>query len=291
MNKYDNEDIDYKINDIIGGGGCKHILVLSGGGVKGIAHLGAIKFLEEKGMMKNIDTIAGTSVGGLIGGLYMIGYNADELYKFIEMFDLTKIKSINFNNIFTEYGIDDGKIFEHILTKLFLLKQIPLDITFKQLYKKTGKKLIVTATCINTKEQHYISYLTYPDMTVIMGIRMTTCVPFWMIPIKYNNMLFVDGGCIDNYPIKIFNDEIENVLGLFLCEKKTYVETINNIESYIMSVIKCLSESLILNVGDKNTIKIIIPETNMINFNMDKNDKKKLFDCGYDSVMKYFEQK
>ncbi|MBN2669454.1 MAG: patatin-like phospholipase family protein [Bacteroidales bacterium] len=52
-------------------------LVLSGGGAKGIAHIGVLKELEKKGIRP--DYIAGTSMGALVGGLYAVGYSADEI--------------------------------------------------------------------------------------------------------------------------------------------------------------------------------------------------------------------
>jgi NTE family protein len=54
-------------------------IVLSGGGAKGFAHIGVLKVLEEEGIP--VDIIVGTSMGGIVGGLYSIGYNADEIGK------------------------------------------------------------------------------------------------------------------------------------------------------------------------------------------------------------------
>ena len=62
-------------------------LVLSGGGAKGYAHIGALKVIEEAGV--KIDYIGGTSIGAIIGGLYASGYSADELEKIMYSLDLT----------------------------------------------------------------------------------------------------------------------------------------------------------------------------------------------------------
>ena len=59
-------------------------LVLSGGGAKGIAHIGVLKAMEEAGLTP--DYITGTSMGSIIGGLYSIGYSADELKEVVEYF-------------------------------------------------------------------------------------------------------------------------------------------------------------------------------------------------------------
>jgi len=73
----------------------KHILVLNGGGVKGIAHIGALKALEEYGYLEHITVLAGASVGALIISMFIIGYQPDEMWEFIKMFDLNNMKHIS----------------------------------------------------------------------------------------------------------------------------------------------------------------------------------------------------
>ena len=103
-------------------------LILSGGGVKGVAHLGALKALHELGLLQNIDTFVGTSIGAFIGVLLSIGYSPDELYKFTSMMDLSKMKELSFDNLFRLFGLDDGKRIELVLEKLFRAKGINANI-------------------------------------------------------------------------------------------------------------------------------------------------------------------
>ncbi len=104
-NKNINDYLDKKINKITSSYKIKSTnivkknLILNGGGVKGIVHIGALKALDEKNMLKNITTIVGTSIGGIIGGLYCIGYSPDELFKFVNLFDLKNLRSLNPSNI------------------------------------------------------------------------------------------------------------------------------------------------------------------------------------------------
>ena len=94
-------------------------LVLSGGGIKGVAHLGALKALQELGMLQHIDTFVGTSSGALVASLLSIGYTPDELYKFISMVDMSKMKELSFGNLLKLLGLDDGKRMEIVIEKLF----------------------------------------------------------------------------------------------------------------------------------------------------------------------------
>lgn len=66
-------------------------LVLSGGGAKGAAHIGVIKYIEEMGIP--IDYVAGTSMGSIVGGLYALGYSSEEMLRIISSVDWNKLIS------------------------------------------------------------------------------------------------------------------------------------------------------------------------------------------------------
>lgn len=275
----------------------KTAIVLSGGSAKGIAHIGVLKGLEERDVMKNIKIMAGTSIGGLIASMSVIGYSADEMFSFIELFDMRKIRSLNINGFVSNYGFDKGTKFEIMLEKLFDEKKISPKITFKELYDKTSITLILTTVCIDDRDVIYISYKTHPNMSVITGIRMTTCFPIWFSPIEHEGKLYVDGGCIDNYPVKavksFFANDIDvekNVIGVYLCEAKNSHDKIKNGEEYLLGLIKCFTYGISINCvkGYENfTIKIPLRGISIINLDISRDIKKELYDCGYDAINKY----
>ena len=78
-------------------------LVLAGGGARGLAHLGVIKYMEELGIP--VDVIAGTSMGGLIGGLYAMGYKHDQLDSLVRAIDWPVMMSDNIPNSYVGYKI------------------------------------------------------------------------------------------------------------------------------------------------------------------------------------------
>ena len=282
--------IDEKINMLLGKQvqPTKTILVLSGGGIKGISHIGALKALDEKNMLKNIKVIAGTSVGGIIAGLFLAGYTPDELYKFIELFDTTKLRSLNHSDFFVKFGLDNGTRFTFVLEKMFEAKNIPVDITFKDFFKLTQIKLILTAVCMNDNEVYYLSHLTFPNMPVLLGMRITSSIPFWFIPVEYKGKLYIDGGCIDNYPIQLFSKELDNVIGIYLSENKSFKKTIVNVEEFFFSLLHCFFEGVACNSVkgfEKQTIKIELPRISIVNLNITAKVKRELFDCGYMSIM------
>lgn len=267
----------------------KTILILSGGGIKGIAHIGAMKALDEKNILKNIKTFVGTSVGGFVATLYLIGYGPDKLYEFIEFLDVQKMRSLKPAQFITKFGLDNGEKLMCVLEKMFLAKNIPINITFKTLFEITNIKLILTTVCLNDKKTYYLSHLTYPDMPVLMGLRMTSCVPIWFTPIEYDGKLFVDGGCMDNYPIDLFVNELDNVVGIYLYENKTITPVIDNMEEYLFNLMYCFMEGITCKTitgYEKQTIRLELPAISITNLDITNKIKKDLFNIGYDSVMK-----
>jgi NTE family protein len=289
LNENINFEIDNKVNDILGKHSfstplIKTTLVLSGGAVKGIAHIGALKALEDKHILKNIKVIAGTSIGGLIAGLYVVGWTPDQLYTFIEDFPVKNLRSVNTSGFLTKFGLDDGFKLNFVLERMFEEKNISKTVTFIELYNLTKIKLIVSTVCLNDKQVYYLSYTTYPDMPVLLAIRMTTSLPLWFTPVSYNGKLFVDGGCIDNYPIQLFNNNLDSVIGIYLSENREFVKEINNTEDFLYNLLQCLFEGTTCNSVkgfEKYTVKINLPMVSVINLDINKTIKKQLFDCGY----------
>jgi len=286
MNKY----IDNKIETILGKQNkTKTILILSGGGPKGFAHIGVLKALEELNILKDIDTIASCSVGTIISAMHVIGYTVKEIIEFSESFDFNKLRTLKPLNFFDTYGLDDGSKLIITLKKLFEAKNVPSNITFKELYKLKNINLVMSVVCLNDKNVYYVSHKTFPNMEVIMGIRMSTSVPFWFIPVKYNNRLYIDGGCIDNYPIALFKNQLEHVIGACLCDE-TISDEINGIGSFIESLFTCLCQGIIgkaYHGYDEYTIKIHLKSITILDLNMDIEKKRQLLNIGYEQTMKF----
>lgn len=257
----------------------KRILVLSGGGVRGINHIGVLKSLEDNNILKGITTFAGTSAGGLISALHLIGYSPDELFHFIINFNLKLVVNLNIYNALFSFGLDNGQKFEFIIKKLIENKLNISDVTLLELFNKTHKKLILTTTNLNTSRIVYLSHITHPNLSLVTAIRMTTAVPFFFAPVMYQNCHYNDGACIDNYPIHIFKDNLKQVIGSYLIEETNELKTISNVEEYIFQLFQSLKRGM-----DKNSFKgyedytiIIKDKINVLNFNLTKETKINMF--------------
>jgi len=291
-----NTKIEQEINNIIKKDNkiIKKILIFSGGGVKGIAYFGVLKALDELGILKNIETIATTSVGAMVATLYLFGYSIIELEEFYKLFEFKNLTIIdelcldNFANLIERFGLDDGKNIIKVISKLAEGKKLNKDITFLELYKHCGKKLIMATTNLTDNKIEYLSYETHPNLKITDGIRMTTCVPLYYEPVILNNKMYVDGGCIDNYPIGLFKDKLEEVIGFYLNfnPKKEEIKNIKDFLSNIMTVLSKNMNNKILNGWENYTINIITDITNILKFNISIEDKIKLFNNGYETTLK-----
>lgn len=222
----------------------RDILVLSGGASKGIAQIGALHCMKKHNMLPDVKTIAATSAGSMTGLLYIMGYQPLEMYRIIKLIDLEMVKDINAYNLITKYGLDDGTRLMLVIKKLMIAKGYDTDITFLDLYAKTNVTFIVTGACITDKKPYYFSYIDYPDMKVIDAIRISSAFPIAFTPIMYDGKMFIDGGCIDNFPIHLFNNEMDHVVGIYVAECRKVVNEINNIEDFLTNMMECLFEGV-----------------------------------------------
>ena len=265
-------------------------IVLSGGGIKGIAFIGALFALNELNILENIKCFAGSSIGSLIASLYIIGYKPVEIFDFIKQTDVSKFKNININNLNT-FGLDNGDYIEETINNLIVQKSHKVNISLKELFELTKKKLIITTVNVNTMELLYLSHETFPDMPLCKAIRMSTALPLIYTPILHDNHMFIDGGCIDNYPISVFQNDLNNTLGLCLISSKNNVDKILNLESYVIRVIHCLLHGISYNSFkgyEDYTIKLNIDNVSVIDFNISNTVKDDLFLVGYKAIYDRF---
>ncbi len=273
----------------------KKILILSGGGTKGILFVGSLKFLSEKHMLDYIDTYVGTSIGALFVLLLYIGYSIDELYKIVKFFDVSSLVNIDLSNLIDKYSIINYDGINTMVTKFLKLKNIDSNITLLDLYKLTKKKIIFATVCITTKKIEYISYETYPEMNILTAVQMTLALPFIFPPVPYNGKHYIDGGILDNLNVCIFHDRLDEVIGLNIVTEYETVHNIDGVPMFLYSILILIF--LILNKTYdeeiyKNSIYNInidkLTEAKTLNINIDWKEKKKLINYGYEFVKNNF---
>ena len=193
----------------------KVAVVLSGGGAKGVAHIGALKVIEEAGLP--IDIIAGTSMGSLVGGLYAIGYNAHSLdsiarnmdwsYVLSDREDMSRqrIEDRKRQNTYmlsrgltigrrdnSGGGIIKGKNLEMLLQKLCMGYTDSMDFS----------RLPIPFACVATNIVDN-SEVDFTSGILPQAMRASMAIPAVFSPVRIGDQVLCDGGLCNNYPVDL----------------------------------------------------------------------------------------
>lgn len=244
-------------------------IVLSGGGLKGLALIGFMKALQENNIKPT--AISGASIGAIVGTMMSIGYRHDELYEFIEYFNYDDVCDFEISDFMEEGGIETGNKITRLLQAMIKNKLHKYCITFEEHYEKTNVWLIINASCLNTQTCTYFSYKTHPKMYIHEALRMTMSLPLWFKPVHYNNSLYVDGGLLDNFPIKPFIDAnipANEIIGVKLQQHNmdgSHRAIEHNTLSYISSLWSCIyneiNKKIMIQYSEKYNIFYIVDES------------------------------
>ena len=275
-------------------GKLKNILIISGGGMKGYSALGAVSKLKELEIIDEPDVYCGTSVGSSLCFLLSIGYSSEDIFSILHDIDSEMLIKYNIDAIFNDsyLGIASLDAFISVITILTKKKNISRKITFKKLFNKFKKELIITGVSVNDAKLYYFNHINTPDMEIITAIKISCSIPFIFKPVEYDNKVWIDGGCFNNYPIDYFIDKLEDVIGISLEDEETFIESFNDVTSYISQVFKCIIKGINFGKYDKfkkNTIKIeVFSKYNF--FDITKEEKKVLYNHGYNTVNEYYKK-
>lgn len=290
-------------------------LVCKGGGVKGIALVGAISLFEEQGYVWK--RVAGTSVGAIVASLVAVGYSADEIKNIMYDLDYNKFADKNklqsiplvgpLTSLFTSKGLHSGDYIENFLTEKFEAKGKKY---FRDIYIGNKSKLKVIAADVT---QHKL--ITLPDDLIDYGInplnfeiakavRMSLSIPLFFEPVvlkKRNQPCYiVDGGILSNFPIWIFDVSDRPRWPTFGLNLYNNVQKVNNNPNgfipFLIDVVETsLATSEEIYFKDCDGVRIVnIPTLgiNTINFDISQKEIQALYNSGYiaaKSFLKYWD--
>ena len=180
-------------------------LALAGGGIKGAAHIGAIKALEENGI--KIDAVAGTSIGSIVASLYAMGYSPEKMLEIFKFFAKEIMRAdpkyfagnIKSSRRLFGYGLLSGENTEIALKEcarqkgIKNIKDIRMPISIPAVDIVENKKYVFTNA--DFEEDYYIN-----DALIEKAVRASSSFPGVFAPCQYKNHKFVDGGVLDNVP-------------------------------------------------------------------------------------------
>jgi NTE family protein len=197
------------------------------------------------------------------------------------------------------YGLETGNKIQ-LFIRLLLKKKTGIDdITFLQLYKNTGKHLVITATCLNDRKLELFDYINSPHLSIAKAIRMSISLPFIMQPVQYNNKLYIDGGILNNFPLYIF-DNTHKILGIEIADNKAGINqsiSIDNFEDYLHSIWGCIyteffrTRSQINSNKNINILSIVIDWMGPLQLMLNIDEKIHLYNVGYNTALTYLSNK
>lgn len=210
-------------------------LALSGGGVKGAAHIGALKAIEEEKI--KIDYIGGTSSGSIVATLYAAGYKSDEIYNIFKKY-CKDIKYVDIKNIFKLIfgiittgtiiidGLNSGKSINKLINKMcnkksiYDISDIKIPLAIPSVNMNTGE-----VVCFTSKQLRVFSNNTIfiKDIQIGNAVQASCSFPAIFSPCEYKNCKLIDGGVRENVPWRevkllgadnvisvVFENEVDN---------------------------------------------------------------------------------
>lgn len=210
-------------------------LCLSGGGVKGAAHIGALKALEENNI--KIDYIGGTSSGSIVATLYAAGYKSDEIYNIFKKY-CKDIKYVDIKNIFKLIlgivttgsiiidGLNSGKSINKLINKMcnkkdiYNISDIKMPLAIPSVNMNTGEVVCFTSLKMRAFSDNTVFV---NDVKIGNAVQASCSFPAIFSPCDYKNCKLVDGGIRENVPWRevkflgadkvisvVFENEVDN---------------------------------------------------------------------------------
>ncbi len=207
-------------------------LVFKGGGVRGIAYMGALEVLEAEGILENIERLAGTSSGALAATLVSFRRSMKDTTRMFNSMDLSRVSqsgsldhrrlfkllplknSDRYHRIFERYGWYSSEYFYSWLKEI-IAGQCAGNrrATFADFKHRGFRDLHIVASNLSRRRVEDFSFETTPEVAVADAVRMSMSIPLYFEALRFDGKKFgygdyyVDGGLYSNYPIHLFDQE------------------------------------------------------------------------------------
>jgi predicted acylesterase/phospholipase RssA len=261
-------------------------LVLSGGGPRGLAILGALHYVDENKGLNDIQEYWGTSVGSVISLLLLIGYTPFEAFhQFFMLEHFADPSTLDIQSILEESAFCPIEIFGNKV-RHFVEKKLGkgVDPTFFELYKRFGKKIHIMGANTDTMRGECFDVDSHPLMKVSEAIEISCDLPYIFTKKKFKEQTYVDGGFINNYAVNLADDDLHHSLGIcvFGDMSASGGDYIGWIYRLLYMPIMELHRERVSRLSDKFTnVELTINNISMIEMSPNRKKKIEVFSSGY----------
>ncbi len=275
-------------------------VVLSGGGAKGFAHIGALRVIEEAGIP--IDYIAGTSMGSIVGGLYAVGYDPDMMQKLCTEQNWDLIikdqvprkfmpleKRINERHYLVSVPMKHGKLkIKRSMVDGVYVNMLLTRLTMPAYKDRDFDSLPVPFLCIGT-DMLSADPIEFRKGSLAQSIRSSMSIPFLFEPVEYDGYLLCDGGLTNNFPVQNVRAQgCDIIIGVDLEIIKSDPEVLDNSLKVLERLIAVVSQDK-SNVARDQCDILIRPDIGKANI-MSFNDFSPIINCGEKGARDMFPQ-
>ncbi|NDV65142.1 patatin-like phospholipase family protein [Bacteroides sp. 224] len=240
----------------------KLALVLSGGGARGFAHLGALQALNEKGIYPDI--IVGTSAGALAGALYADGYTPLEIIGLFKKMKFTE---------FTEFTLPKEGFFKSTRFRAFMRKHLRA----KQ-FEELKMPLWAVASDIEYGESHVFS-----KGDLISAVVASCSIPIVFTPVEIDGHHYVDGGLFANFPVSMIRRKCEKLIGVNV-SPMNHTEYTRSLKYIIERTFYSLTTSN--SIIDRELCDVLIESCEIAEYSMyDLEHAETIYQKGYEMAM------
>lgn len=188
-------------------------LVFEGGGVRGIAHTGALRVLAGRGLLDGVRRAGGTSAGAISALLFALGYTPDEQQDIFRSTGFAKFMDDSlgflrdFRRLWREFGWHKGDFFTKWAGSLVEAKLGSSRATFGDLRRVGRPDLYITGTNLSTGYAETFSAERHAAMPLAAALRISMSIPLFFRAVRHGPRgdVYVDGGVLANYPVKLFD--------------------------------------------------------------------------------------
>jgi NTE family protein len=241
-------------------------LVFSGGGIRVVAHAGALQVLEKRGFLRTVKEYVGVSAGALIALCLVIGYTPDMMSQFCVSFDFSLIRSIEPEAVFEfmeTLGFDTGEKLRSLVRSILRQRGLGPTTTFADLRRiyPQAPRLRIFASDIFTCTPREFNETETPQVDLITAVMASMCIPGYFVPVRdpITNHMLVDGGALQNFPLAFLTEEEQKTsLGLTFSEDHTRVDDIETPFALFQQIYACFYLPRTLELWKHNKRRIII---------------------------------